>query len=282
MSFQNFDNLTVGFVDKSVARDMIEKNHYSKKWATPFGIENVGVYRDGELLGVAAYGYPMNPKSWASISDIDPSKCLELNRLWIHDTLGKNTETWLLAKSFDLLREKGYRLIQSFSDGRLGVGTIYQAANFSYHGFHVTLFHEDIETGVVYHDTAFHDTRSAAGMIARNMLFATGRTRSFKVNTYRYLKPLDKGARRAIKLAEKPYPKERVGRIDFPDFKPSPSQIARVYALADAAHDYESARIFREYLDTLTDDPMRYIEAQQENKWVIAAREKNSDQLLFV
>src|SRR5699024_5489320 len=111
-------------------------------------------YNKRTLMGVAAYGHPMNPKSWPSITSSPPDSCLELNRLFLHDRMERNAETWFMARAHDLLRRDGIELIQSFADGRLGNGTIYKAANFTYHGHTETRFFRHNETGHFY--TAFH------------------------------------------------------------------------------------------------------------------------------
>lgn len=271
--FQSFDDLTVDFVDKPTARDMILNNHYSQKWNSAFGTNNIGIFKNGLLLGGAVFGHSMNPKSWESITSVPASQCLELNRLWIDDELGKNTETWLLAQSFDLLREKGFRVIQSFADGRLGVGTIYQAANFTYHGFHTTLFHRDIENGDVYHDTQFTNT-ARTGMIWRNVLHAEQRLSSFTVNTYRYIKPLDKGARRSIKISARNFPKERTGITEIESYIPPAVQVARACSMAEAIGDSRSRDILRRYLNELSITPDELIAKQRNNTWVIRLRDK--------
>lgn len=275
-SSTDFSTLRVDRVEKAVAKEMCVKNHYSHKWNTPFGAANYGVYRDDELLGVAVYGHPMNPKSWGSITTTPADQCLELNRLWIDDVLGMNTETWLMGQSFKKLREDGYSLVQSFADGRLGVGTIYQAANFTYHGYHETTFHRDTTTGETYHDTQFSNTANATGMLFRNYGHVEGRFESFKVRTYRYLLPLNKTARRSILLPSKPYPKERAGELRIDDYTPPPMQLARCVALAEAMGDPREAA-FRAYLPTITDrDPDALIAAQRENRWVRALAARNA------
>jgi hypothetical protein len=272
----DFTTLRVALVDKATAREMIVANHYSHKWATPFGVVNVGIFRGETMLGVAVYGYPMNPKSWGSITNIEPEKCLELNRLWIDDELGTNTETWLLAQSFDVLRRLGYRLVQSFSDGRLGVGTIYQAANFTFHGFHTSVFHEDTGTGSVSHGSPFNNTASAKRMVSNNLLLARGSIRTFQTRTYRYLYPLDRGARRTIKMESLPYPKERAGAPTIDGYIPPKSQVARAIALANAMGMNNDAAELTTYLRTISDNADDDIATQSTNRWVTKLRDTNT------
>ena len=219
-------------MSKDEAKELIVREHYSHKWGSTFGLYNYGIRLDGKLLGVASYGHLMNPQSFGSVADLNAEQVTELNRLWIDDSLGRNAETWLMAEAHKrLLRDTPVRLVQSFADGRLGVGTIYQAANFGYYGHSTTRFHRNVVDGQSYHDTPFSNT-AAAGIYLRNAMHARGELETFTVNTYRYIKPLTKAARRRIKLKEKPYPKQREGITQHPDYIPPIGQVVRGCAMA--------------------------------------------------
>lgn len=185
----NFD-----FVCKKRARKMIQENHYSKSWYHMFGKINVGVFKDKRLLGVASYGALKVVNSFQSIcKDIKKDEIVELNRLWIDDELKKNAESLLISQSIKLIK-KHYpkiRIIQSFADGRLGCGTIYQASNFKYFGFHETEFFEHKKTGRCYHEMVFH-TSSRPIVITRNIELLENNFNKFKTKTYRYLYFIDK------------------------------------------------------------------------------------------
>jgi len=168
----------------------------------------------------------------------------------------------------DALSAEGYQLIQSFADGRLGVGTIYQAANFGYYGWDTTLFHEQVHTGEFWHDTPFTNTARAEGMILRNLMHARAELKSFRVKTYRYLFPLNKRARRQIKIKSVAYPKQRDGLIPVPDYKPPMNQIARAVALANRMQQFRNAAVLTDYLKRLTADADTLIAEQSENEWV--------------
>jgi hypothetical protein len=267
MNKTELNQLDVRPVSKEVAREMIVTNHYSKKWHTTFGLQNYGIYQDQNLLGVAVYGHPMNTGAWGGITTLDSSKCIELNRLWIDDVLGANVETWFMAKTFRLLKKDGYRLIQSFADGRLGVGTIYQAANFNYYGSHDTMFHQT-QDGKTWHDTPFTNSQNYKGMLFRNTFFLTQNVKTFKVKTYRYLYALSPTAKKSILLQALPYPKERLGMVMIEHYSPPAAQIARCVAIADALGDYERKNDFYLFLNRLTDDPESLIAKAMQNEWI--------------
>lgn len=259
-------------VSKDDARECIVKNHYSHKWATPFGVHNYGLRSaSGELLAVAVYGNPMNIKSYKSVANVNKEQFIELNRLWADDRLGKNTETWLMAESHKRLRDHGITLVQSFADGRLGVGTIYQAAGFGYYGKSSTMFHQNNVTGELLHDTPFSNT-ATRGVYVRNAMHARGELDTFTVNTYRYLMPLTKAARRRIILKPKPYPKERLGITKLPDYTPPVGQVVRGYAKSLALGE-QSALDLAPYIDRrgATEDD---INEAVSNRWIVETCDK--------
>lgn len=177
---------------KEEARDMIICGHYSHKFQGYFGKVNVGVYTEGRLVGVASFGGLMNPKSYKNFGDFNENEILELNRLWVDDELGMNTETMLLSASWTIMRKKypEIKIVQSFADGRLGAGTIYKATGFKYFGCETTLFFQDKETGVIYHKVGIENTKAPISFIRLNKLYLEGRLQQFRVNTYRYIYPL--------------------------------------------------------------------------------------------
>lgn len=177
---------------KEEARDMIICGHYSHKFQGYFGKVNIGVYTEGRLVGVASFGGLMNPKSYKNFGDFAENEILELNRLWVDDELGMNTETMLLSASWAIMRKKypEIKVVQSFADGRLGAGTIYKATGFGYYGCESTLFFQDKETGVIYHKVGIENTKAPVSFIRLNKLYLEGRLQQFRVNTYRYIYPL--------------------------------------------------------------------------------------------
>lgn len=198
--------LTIKEIDKNTAKDIIIKNHYSHKWNTPFGKYNFGVFRDNILLGVAVYGYMMNPKAKIFSSNNPNGWMIELNRMWIDDQLGHNAETVLIGASLKLLKKLDPNIVavQSFVDGRLGCGTIYKASNFKYFGYTESVFWENTRTGEIVHNSPLTNTTCKSGYIRHNESYLKGDLKPFKVKTYRYIYPFDKSFK--FKTPEKQYP----------------------------------------------------------------------------
>ena len=231
-------------ISYETTKDMIIKNHYSHKWNTAFGKVNVGVFNNGELLGVASFGNLMNPKSYKSFNkDFEQENVIELNRLWVDDKLGKNTETILLSASWGIMRElyPHIKVVQSFADGRLGCGTIYKASNFKYYGTEESMFFEHVDTLETYHKVPMENTKRPDGMIKLNAWLVSGKLKPFIVKTYRYAYPLYKNVK--IEMNEQRYPLYDKG-FEYQEIEYKKQQIIRAFILSTLL-DYEQTNILK-------------------------------------
>ena len=243
-------------IDKATARDLIVREHYSHSWNSAFGTHCFGVFDGQGLAGALVFGNLMNTGSYASIADLPPDAITELNRMWIDDRLGPNTETAALSRAMRWLRHNTpIQLVQTFADGRLGCGTVYKAANFTYYGHEETLFFEDPSSGEVIHGTRFSNTGDSRrpgmiprGMLLRNHRLARGELAAFYVKTHRYLYPLTKYARRRVILKPRPYPAYDRGVRRAPDYVAPVSQVARVLVIAEACRYDDIASDVRAYM----------------------------------
>jgi hypothetical protein len=128
----------------TIAKAFVLQHHYAGTY--PNARVRVGLYRGGELAGVAVFSHPMNDAVLTNVFDAPANDTTELGRFVLLDSVEGNGETWFLARAFDELRARGFRGVVSFSDpiprvdagGRLvhpgHVGTIYQAHNGRYLG----------------------------------------------------------------------------------------------------------------------------------------------------
>lgn len=86
----------------------------------------------GVLWGVVTFGVPASRELMLSACASNPECVLELNRLWVHDDLERNTESWFLSRALSLLPP---RIIVSYADTEWGhCGYVYRASNFYYAG----------------------------------------------------------------------------------------------------------------------------------------------------
>ena len=130
-------------------RAFIAEHHYLGTY--PSARFRYGLFRRGQLVGVAVFSYPTNTRSMTNVfPDTGVSDLVTLGRFCLLDEVPGMGETWFLRRIFrthpDALTAKGIRGVVSFSDplrredvsGRMvcpgHVGTIYQAFNGAYLG----------------------------------------------------------------------------------------------------------------------------------------------------
>ena len=126
--------LVVREIDCKTARGYIASFHYSK--TMPDSTRFVFGLFWGELLcGVCAFGMGCGKNQYTAIyPDVKNGEYVELTRLWLEDSLGKNSESYFIGKSLKMLPRE-IRFVVSFSDEKQGhYGYIYQATNFQYLG----------------------------------------------------------------------------------------------------------------------------------------------------
>ena len=88
---------------------------------------------EGAVLGVITFGVPASRHLQKSVCPSNPDLVLELNRLWVHDIMPRNTESWFIAKALKLLPP---RLVCSYADTAAGhTGYVYRASNWYYYGW---------------------------------------------------------------------------------------------------------------------------------------------------
>ena len=161
--YANRKNLLVIPIPSDIAREYIKKNHYLKQIKSaeiPFGLlvfrkEKYKMMYTGEipvdynvntwirlpkLIGTAIYGTPTAQNGWKSISAAitTPSEVKELLRLYIADFFlcaGKNSESYFIAKTIDLIRQNYPQikaLISYAAPEQKHLGGIYRATNWYY------------------------------------------------------------------------------------------------------------------------------------------------------
>lgn len=132
-------------IDESAAKRFVIEHHYSG--SHPSARESFGLFRFGQLVGVAVLSWPMTDAVVTNVFPTLPREGLaELGRFVLLDEVPSNGETWFLGQAWRLLRERGYLGVVSFSDpfrrttldGHVvhagHVGTIYQGHNAVYLG----------------------------------------------------------------------------------------------------------------------------------------------------
>lgn len=220
IGFADGDGFCVKEIDRDLANKVIKENHYSGKFYNATYI-HLGVFRGDDLMGVLQFGYAMNPASQGSVvegTEID--EYLELNRMWLHDDMPRNSESRAIAFAIKVIRASYPRIkwVQSFADERCGLGgVVYQACNFGYYGEHDAVFWT--LDGEVYHNSLMTRdpklSRSAAHL-QENKARATSK----KLRQFRYLYFMKPRFSKRCLLKRQPYPKLNATR---PDDEQAPS-----------------------------------------------------------
>src|SRR4051812_9485809 len=89
----------------------VKQHHYSA--TCPAIRRRFGLYRRGELTGVAIFSQPMHN---AVLRDFPGThrESMELGRFVLLDDVPSNGETWMLGRCFELLRREGVLGVVSF------------------------------------------------------------------------------------------------------------------------------------------------------------------------
>lgn len=127
----------------AMARAFVCAHHYSGSY--PAARFRAGLFRGADLVGVAVFSVPTNDASLSPWLPGSPRDHVELGRFVLLDDVPANGETWFLARSFELLRDRVSGILafsdpmpRTLQDGTVvfagHIGTIYQAHNAKYLG----------------------------------------------------------------------------------------------------------------------------------------------------
>ena len=198
-------------IDRDLSITTIKANHYSKKVYAGSYI-HLGVFVNGEMLGVLQYGAALNPASCGSVVEgTEQDQYLELNRMWISDKATDYPESRAISGSIKYIRGKYPKIkwIQSFADERCGgFGIVYQACSFSYYGEHKSEFWE--LDGEVFHNiqmTISEADKKRYNNTVRKLQANKERAVKMSLRQFRYIKFIDNRWKKKVLLKEMPYPK---------------------------------------------------------------------------
>ena len=149
-SYVDTSRVSIMPIHKPLAKEIIEKNHYSGRLSScryPLGIfyqtDNQHQFFDEaeeKLIGVACYGFPVGRRVIGSIFKeeiLENKNILELTRLYIDDGYGKNIESYAISSTFKWLKKHApnIKVLISYADPEQSHdGAIYQATNWVYQG----------------------------------------------------------------------------------------------------------------------------------------------------
>lgn len=118
-------------INYETAARMVETYHYAHR--VPSIVVAVGMFVDRVLAGVCTYGIPPNNNLCLAFGEENKGNVLELNRLFVFDYCGRNSESWLIGQSYQFINTP--QVLVSYANTEQGhLGTIYQALNWLYTG----------------------------------------------------------------------------------------------------------------------------------------------------
>jgi len=128
--------LEIKLIDNRVAAPIIIRNHYSHTF--PAGtMLAFGVFHEGALRGACCFGKGAAPEYVKLVEGTKRDEYLELTRLWLHDSLPKNSESFVIGFCLRFIKKHAPKIkwIISYADKNHNhLGTIYKATNFVYTG----------------------------------------------------------------------------------------------------------------------------------------------------
>lgn len=93
-------------LDELAAKAFVVGHHYSRSY--PAARFRFGLYRAGELAGVAVFSHPSNDKVLTGVfPGTRAIESVELGRFVLLDDVPGNGETWFLGQCFAALRREG-------------------------------------------------------------------------------------------------------------------------------------------------------------------------------
>jgi len=212
----SYQKLDVKPIAREVAKSLVLNNHYMKTF--PQGAKvHLGIYdtTTNKLAGVAVFGYSSSTEQKVKklVHDIDPTQYIEMQRLWISDQYGHNSESWVLAKIIKLFKQNtNLKIIFTHAGGcKNDCGIVYQASAWLYFGktkcddFYLTAAGE-YKNIIAAMRFGRVKAKGKTPQQIGEQLFGPGQI----INSFRYyyIYPIDKGIRRRLQKLAQPYPKD--------------------------------------------------------------------------
>jgi len=213
----DFSKISLNIINPKLANKLIEENHYSGT-SVKGVVYHIGIFYENTLKGVAQYGYGIKPaKTSQWVEGTKRDEFLELNRLWLDDSLGFNSESYVISQSLKFVKNLNPKLkwIISFADGMMGKnGTIYQSTNFIYTGFRKDGGVWYTKNGNRLHSVSLWHKHKT---IQRNVLEEIYGTPLYKVfgGQYRYFFFYDRKLIKKLIVPILPYPKKEDIKTDL-------------------------------------------------------------------
>lgn len=124
--------MKVEIISHREAVGLVVEHHYMHR-KPPISFAFGLIDESGRSVGCITFGTPASRHMLIGACKANPDNVIELNRLWCHDDLPRNSESWFVARA---LAKMPAKIILSYADTAAGhMGYIYRASNFYYAGW---------------------------------------------------------------------------------------------------------------------------------------------------
>ena len=207
--------LRVAPVSLRDAKRIITSVHYMKTFPQGARVA-LGALDGSKVAGLIVFGQSTSThaKVGRLVDGVSRAEQLELQRMWVHDRYGHNTESWFMARCFAVLRKAGVRIVVTHSGGcKNDCGIVYQASGWLYFGksrcqdFYLTKAGQ-YRNMVAARRFGQVDAKGKTAQEIGEKLFGPGEV----VDSWRYnyAFPVDRGLRDALEKKAMAYPKDSV------------------------------------------------------------------------
>lgn len=216
------NDFAVERIDNSTAHRIVCTEHYLKRkgsTSVAFGLVEKETRR---IMGVITYGTPLGPALRKGICGPEYElEVIELTRLWVHDSMPKNSASLLIGRSLPLLDK---HIVVSYADTTQGhVGRVYQATNWLYTGLSAAFMDTIIEGKEHLHSISITDSgggRGAGGsrdarlrQIYGDRVKKVERARKHRYVIFTGGKKLKRKLRKQLRYKVEPYPKSDAASV---------------------------------------------------------------------
>lgn len=209
----DYKNIELKYCDAKVAKKICKEKHYMKTYPANAKV-NIALIDQKKIIGIVVFGYSsQTEKKVARVAyGLEKKHYLEMQRLWISDDYGHNTESFMLAKIIKkLTSDYDLQILVTHAGGcKNDCGIVYQASGWLFFGatecndFYKTQNNEykniiaPMRFGRI---NAKNKTKQQIG----EELFGAGEV----VYAYRYfyVYPINKAIRRRLTKLAEPFPK---------------------------------------------------------------------------
>lgn len=209
------DKLSVKPIGLQDAKRITISQHYMKTW--PQGASMAfGLFMEGKCYGAMVLGYaPTTEKKVKKWCDkIKRNQYIELQRTWVSDKLGHNTESWMMARVMRRLKDAGVWLVLTHSGGcKDDVGFIFQASGWLYFGGDKCSDFFETKKGeyknlvsAMRFGRVPKDVMKQGAQACGEYLYGNGKI--INARRHLYLYPINKGLRSRLKKYTVPFPKD--------------------------------------------------------------------------